>query len=151
MTSIDNDESRDLDQLTVAEAMPGDKIKILVAVADVDSVVKNGSAIDEHARHNTTSVYTAAAIFSMLPEKLSTDITSLGFHEDRMAIVVEMIVGIDGSVQDSVSTERASEIRRSSPTTVLPYGSKAEQRQQPWLPCLGLRRTCVSRTGQHKG
>ena len=99
--SIDNDDSRDLDQLTVAEAMPGDKIKVLVAVADVDSVVTKGAAIDEHARHNTTSVYTAAAIFSMLPEKLSTDITSLGFHEDRLTIVVEMVIGADGSVQDS--------------------------------------------------
>lgn len=68
--SIDNDDFRDLDQLTVAEAMPGDKIKILVAIADVDSIVKNGSAIDDHARHNTTSVYTAAMIFPMLPEKL---------------------------------------------------------------------------------
>ena len=99
--SIDNDDSRDLDQLTVAEAMPGDKVKILVAVADVDSVVKSGSAIDVHARHNTTSVYTAATIFPMLPEKLSTDITSLGFDADRLAIVVEMVVGVDGSSQES--------------------------------------------------
>jgi exoribonuclease-2 len=99
--SIDNDDSRDLDQLTVAEAMPGDKVKILVAVADVDSIVKSGSAIDGHARHNTTSVYTAAAIFPMLPEKLSTDITSLGFNADRLAVVAEMLVGADGSVQDS--------------------------------------------------
>jgi exoribonuclease-2 len=99
--SIDNDDSRDLDQLTVAEAIPGDKVKILVAVADVDSVVTKSAAIDEHARHNTTSVYTAATIFSMLPEKLSTDITSLGFHEDRLAVVVEMVIGADGSVQDS--------------------------------------------------
>ena len=99
--SIDNDDSRDLDQLTVAEAMPGDKVKILVAMADVDSLVKNGSAIDEHARHNTTSVYTAAEIFPMLPEKLSTDLTSLNFNEDRLSIVVEMVVGADGSVQDS--------------------------------------------------
>jgi exoribonuclease-2 len=99
--SIDNDDSRDLDQLSVAEAIPGDKVKILVAIADVDSVVKSGSAIDEHARHNTTSVYSAAAIFPMLPEKLSTDITSLGFHEDRPAMVVEMVIGTDGSVQDS--------------------------------------------------
>jgi ribonuclease R len=99
--SIDNDDSRDLDQLTVAEAMPGDNVKILVAVADVDSLVKNGSAIDEHARHNTTSVYTAAMIFPMLPEKLSTDLTSLNFNEDRLAIVVEMVIGADGSLQDS--------------------------------------------------
>ncbi len=99
--SIDNDDSRDLDQLTVAEAEPGDNIKILVAIADVDSVVKNGSAIDEHAHHNTTSVYTAAEIFPMLPEMLSTDLTSLNFHEDRPAIVVEMVVGADGSIQDS--------------------------------------------------
>jgi len=99
--SIDNDDSLDLDQLTVAEAMPGDKVRILVAVADVDSLVEDGSAIDEHARHNTTSVYTAAKIFPMLPDKLSTDLTSLHLNEDRLAIVVEMVIGADGSVQDS--------------------------------------------------
>jgi len=99
--SIDNDDSRDLDQLTVAEAMPGDKIKILVAVADVDALVKKGSAIDKHARHNTTSVYTAGRIFPMLPEKLSTNLTSLNFDEERLAIVVEMVIGSDGSLMDS--------------------------------------------------
>lgn len=99
--SIDNDDSRDLDQLTVAETMPGDKVKILVAVADVDALVKKGSAIDGHALHNTTSVYTAGRIFPMLPEKLSTDLTSLNFDEDRLAIVVEMVTGADGSLTDS--------------------------------------------------
>ncbi|MDQ1239283.1 MAG: ribonuclease [Thermodesulfobacteriota bacterium] len=99
--SIDNDDSLDLDQLSFAEAISGDKVKILVAVADVDSLVKNGSAIDEHARHNTTSVYTAAQIFPMLPERLSTDLTSLNFNEDRLSIVVEMIIGADGSLHDS--------------------------------------------------
>ena len=72
-----------------------------MAVADVDSLVKNGSAIDEHARQNTTSVYTAAEIFPMLPEKLSTDLTSLNPNEDRLAIVIEMVIGADGSLQDS--------------------------------------------------
>ena len=99
--SIDNDDSRDLDQLTIAEALPGDKVKIRVAVADVDALVKNGSAIDEHARHNTTSVYTAAKIFPMLPEKLSTDLTSLNFDEERLAVVVEMVIDADGSLQGS--------------------------------------------------
>ena len=96
--SIDNDDSRDLDQLTVAQALPGGAVKILVAVADVDALVKKGSAIDGHARQNTTSVYAAADFFPMLPERLSTDLTSLGFHEDRPAIVIEMVVvpGVTG-------------------------------------------------------
>ncbi|MGO9139601.1 MAG: RNB domain-containing ribonuclease [Syntrophales bacterium] len=99
--SIDNDDSLDLDQLTVAEAMQGDEVKILVAVADVDAIVKSGSAIDDHAQHNTTSVYTAAEIFPMLPEKLSTNLTSLNFNEDRLAIVIEMVIGSDGSLKAS--------------------------------------------------
>jgi len=97
--SIDNDDSRDLDQLTVAEALPGDIVRILVAVADVAAVVKDGSAIDDHARHNTTSVYTAAKIFPMLPERLSTDLTSLNPSVERVAVVVEMVIGADGAVQ----------------------------------------------------
>ena len=99
--SIDNDDSRDLDQLTVVEGQEGGNVKILVAIADVDSVVKDGSAIDDHARNNTTSVYTAAEIFPMLPEKVSTDITSLNLNEDRLAIVVEMLIGTDGAIQES--------------------------------------------------
>ncbi|MEP7133863.1 MAG: RNB domain-containing ribonuclease [Chloroflexota bacterium] len=99
--SIDNDDSRDLDQLTVAETLPNGVVKILVAIADVDSVVKNGSALDEHARTNTTSVYTAAEIFPMLPEKISTDVTSLNPDRDRIAIVVEMEIGADGTLQKS--------------------------------------------------
>jgi VacB/RNase II family 3'-5' exoribonuclease len=99
--SIDNDDSRDLDQLTVAEAMAEGAVKILVAIADVDAIVKQGSAIDDHARNNTTSIYTAAEIFPMLPEKLSTDLTSLGYREDRPAIVIEMVFAEDGSLRSS--------------------------------------------------
>ena len=99
--SIDNDASRDLDQLTVAAAMPDGAAKILVAIADVDALVKKGSALDDHARHNTTSVYTAAAIFPMLPEKLSTDLTSLNQGSDRLAMVIEMVIAGDGSLQGS--------------------------------------------------
>jgi len=99
--SIDNDDSRDLDQLTVTAPGRNGTVTVLVAVADVDALVGKGSAIDDHARANTTSVYTAAEIFPMLPEKLSTDLTSLGQDQARLAIVVEMAVAPDGTVGGS--------------------------------------------------
>jgi exoribonuclease-2 len=99
--SIDNDDSRDLDQLTACELLPRGAVKILVAIADVDTLVKKGTAIDEHARTNTTSVYTAARLFPMLPEQLSTDLTSLNPDQDRLALVTEMIVNSDGALAGS--------------------------------------------------
>jgi exoribonuclease-2 len=99
--SIDNYDSRDLDQLTFAEAMPNGATKILVAIADVDALVKKQSVLDDHARQNTTSVYTVAETFPMLPEKLSTDLTSLNYESDRLAIVIEMVLAGDGSLQSS--------------------------------------------------
>ena len=99
--SIDNDDSLDLDQLTVTEALPNKQVKLLVAIADVDAIVKKDSAIDEHARLNTTSVYTAGQIFPMLPEKLSTGLTSLNYHEDRPAMVIEMRFRDGGELQGS--------------------------------------------------
>src|SRR5512140_3152641 len=96
--SIDNDDSRDLDQLTVAEPAADGAVKIRVAIADVDALVKKGSPIDGHAWTNTTSVYTAAEIFPMLPEKLSTDLTSLGEDRERLAIVIEIVIATDGTV-----------------------------------------------------
>jgi len=98
--SIDDDESRDLDQLSVAE--PADRgVRLLVAIADVDAAVRRGSPVDDHAALNTTTVYTPALIFPMLPERLSTDITSLADDEDRLAIVAEMLVDDDGNVRSS--------------------------------------------------
>jgi VacB/RNase II family 3'-5' exoribonuclease len=99
--SIDNDDSRDLDQLSVAGSGVSGAVKILVAIADVDALVKKGSAIDGHASTNTTSVYTAAEIFPMLPEKLSTNLTSLADGQERLAIVIEMVVATDGTVTAS--------------------------------------------------
>ena len=99
--SIDNDNSRDLDQLTVAEDLSNGAAKVLIAIADVDAVVKKRSALDDHAWQNTTSVYTVAKIFPMLPEKLSTDLTSLSYESDRLAIVIEMVLAADGSLQSS--------------------------------------------------
>jgi len=99
--SIDNDDSRDLDQLTVAEKLPDGKTRLWVAVADVDSLVKLQSPLDLHARKNTTSVYTGVKTFPMLPEKLSTNLTSLNEGEERLAVVVEMVVDAGGNGVES--------------------------------------------------
>jgi exoribonuclease-2 len=99
--SIDNDDSRDLDQLSVAQPQAGGDVRVLVAVADVDAAVSKGSPCDRHAAQNTTSVYTPAVIFPMLPERLSTDLTSLNDGEDRLAVVVELVVTTDGAIRSS--------------------------------------------------
>ena len=100
-SSIDNDDSLDLDQLTACGQMGSEAVKIFVAVADVDVLVKKNTAIDQHARTNTTSVYTSARVFPMLPERLSTDLTSLNPGQERMAIVTEMVVDAEGVVTHS--------------------------------------------------
>jgi VacB/RNase II family 3'-5' exoribonuclease len=99
--SIDNDDSRDLDQLSVAVAEPDGCIRILVAIADVDSLVPQGSAIDLWAAHNTTSVYTPGIMFPMLPMALSTDLTSLNPGVDRLSLVVDMRYNARGLLQNT--------------------------------------------------
>ena len=99
--SIDNDDSRDLDQLTVAESLACNRVRILVAIADVDALVRKGSALDGHAACNTTSIYTPAAIFPMLPAVLSTNLTSLNEDQDRIAVVVDLVFEADGSLATS--------------------------------------------------
>ena len=99
--SIDNDDSRDLDQLSVAEALPDGSVRLLVAIADVGAAVPKGSPIDRHAAQNTTSVYTPGVIFPMLPEKFSTDLTSLNDRQDRLAVVIEYVVSPDGQLKSS--------------------------------------------------
>ena len=99
--SIDNDDSMDLDQLTWCEPLDAGKTRLLVAIADVDALVKKGSAIDEHARSNGATVYTSACIFPMLPERLSTDWTSLGAGVDRLAVVTDMLFAADGQLEQA--------------------------------------------------
>lgn len=98
--SIDNDDSKDLDQLTVSQKLPNGDVKILVAIADVDALVPKDSPIDGHARQNTTSIYTPDKKYPMLPDKLSTDFTSLNPDVDRLAIVIEYTVDKDGNIKD---------------------------------------------------
>jgi exoribonuclease-2 len=99
-SSIDNDDSRDLDQIEWAERVAGG-IRVLVGVADVDGAVGKGTPIDVHAGRETTSVYTGIRVFPMLPERLSTDLTSLNPNADRAAAVTEFVVGPDGSVSEN--------------------------------------------------
>src|SRR5688572_1715688 len=100
-SSVDNRESRDLDQIEVAERVADGSIRIRIGVADVGALVELGSAVDEHAATNTTSVYTGVAVFPMLPERLSNDLTSLGQGENRYAVVVEFDVTSDGALANA--------------------------------------------------
>src|SRR5215204_2485718 len=97
-SSIDNRESRDLDQVEYVERIAGG-FRVLVGIADVDTFVPKGSAVDRHAAVNTVSVYTPAHVFPMLPERLSTDLTSLVEGQDRLAVVMELAVTGGGDVR----------------------------------------------------
>jgi exoribonuclease-2 len=99
-SSIDNDTSRDLDQIEWAEKLPDGRIRVLIGVADVDVRVPRGSLLDKHAQSETTSVYTGVKVFPMLPAELSEGITSLNENEDRVALVVEYVVDSTGTVSD---------------------------------------------------
>lgn len=97
-SSIDNDDSRDLDQIEVAEPLPNGDTKILIGIADVDSFTPKQTAIDQHAARETTTVYAGVRVFPMLPEELSTGKTSLLENQDRLAVVVEFTVDGSGHV-----------------------------------------------------
>lgn len=99
-SSIDNDTSRDLDQIEVAERV-GDGVRVRVGVADVSGSVGKDTPLDRHAADQTQTVYTAVRNFSMLPTELSTDLTSLNEEEDRAAMVVEFVVDVEGKVQET--------------------------------------------------
>jgi len=100
-SSIDNDTSKDLDQIEVAERLPNGDIKVMIGIADVDSFVGKDSPIDQHAARETTSVYTGVAIFPMLPNELSTGASSLLPDVDRPAVVTELVVGASGTLSSS--------------------------------------------------
>ena len=100
-SSIDNDTSKDLDQIEVAERLPNGDVKVMVGIADVDALVGKDSPIDLHAAKETTTVYTGIANFAMLPEELSTGASSLLENVDRPAVVIEFVVTAGGSIDAS--------------------------------------------------
>src|SRR3954471_11946573 len=97
-SSIDNKTSRDLDQIEYAQQLENGDIRILVGIADVDHLVKKGSLLDQHAAQNTVTIYTETEMFPMLPEELSTGLTSLNEAQDRLAVIVELDVKANGDV-----------------------------------------------------
>ena len=100
-SSIDNDTSRDLDQIEVAEQLPNGDVKVRIGVADVDAFVLKQTAIDQHAASETTTVYAGIRNFPMLPEELSTGKTSLLENQDRLSVVIEFVVDAEGHVATS--------------------------------------------------
>ena len=122
-SSIDNDTSRDLDQIEVAEQLPDGSIRVFVGIADVDAYVRKGLALDTHAQAETTTVYAQVRTFPMLPEQLSTGLTSLLENEDRAAVVTEYIVGTDGEV--TAAKSYAATVRNKAQLTYNGVG--------PWL------------------
>src|ERR1700724_2041278 len=100
-SSIDNDTSRDLDQIEVVGRAANGDVKVMVGIADVDTFVSKLTPIDQHAARETTTVYTGIRNFPMLPEQLSTGVTSLLENQDRLSIVIEFVVGSDGNLESS--------------------------------------------------
>ena len=112
-SSIDNDTSKDLDQIEVAERLPNGDVKVMVGIADVDAFVAKDSPIDQHAARETTTVYTGVCNFSMLPEDLSTGASSLLENVDRPAVVIEFVVDININVNvNAGGSIRASNVYR---------------------------------------
>ncbi len=102
-SSIDNDTSKDLDQIEVAERLPNGDVKVMVGIADVDAFVAKDSPIDQHAARETTTVYTGVCNFSMLPEDLSTGASSLLENVDRPAVVIEFLIDTNVNAGGSIS------------------------------------------------
>lgn len=130
-SSIDNHESRDLDQVEVAERLADGAIRVLIGIADVDALVPKDSPIDRHAATNTTSLYTGVHVFPMLPEFLSNDRTSLLDDRDRLAVVTELVVRADGSLDDQATKIYPALIRNHAKLVYEPVGAWLEGAGRP--------------------
>ena len=141
-SSIDNDDSRDLDQIEYAKKEK-EGTRIYIGVADVDWFVPLNTALDQAAQHNTTSVYTGIMTFSMLPERLSTDLSSLNENVKRLAMVTEMLVGVDGAILESFVYPAVVQNHAQLTYNALPLGWKGRK-------TCGSRRLPISPQGYWK-
>ena len=130
-SSIDNDDSRDLDQIEVAERLPGGAIRVQVGIADVDALVPRGSPIDHHAATNTTTLYTGVHVFPMLPEALSTDRTSLLDGRDRLAVITELVVLPSGELDDDATRIYPARVRNHAKLVYERVGAWLEAHGEP--------------------
>ena len=131
-SSIDNDTSRDLDQIEVAERLANGDVKVMVGIADVDAFVAKASPIDDHAAKETTTVYTGVRNFPMLPEELSTGASSLLENQDRLAVVIESVAGGDGNVSSGMVY--LALVRNKAQLTLWVTGWKGQRRlRRRWL------------------
>jgi VacB/RNase II family 3'-5' exoribonuclease len=125
-SSIDNDTSKDLDQIEVADRLPNGDVKVMIGIADVDAFVAKGTPVDAHAERETTSVYTGVTIFPMLPNELSTGASSLLENVDRPAVVTEFVVRIDGKGLLTASNVYRAIIRNKAQLTYNAVGAWLE-------------------------
>ena len=138
-SSIDNDTSRDLDQIEVAEHLPNGNVKVMVGIADVDAFVAKDSPIDQHAARETTTVYTGICNFSMLPEDLSTGASSLLENVDRPAVVIEFVVDAH-AISISMPAARSAQATCIGPSFVTRHSSLTELSERGWRARRRLRR-----------
>jgi Exoribonuclease R len=146
-SSIDNTESKDLDQIEYAEELPDKGMRLLVGIADVDVLIAKGSPLDAHAMTNSTSVYTGVDVFPMLPSEISTGLTSLNEGVDRVVLVIEVCVNADGSPRShAVYRAIAANRAKLAYESVGPWLEGRGERPRPSPPITISRRSCGCRT-----
>ncbi|MBL9016420.1 MAG: RNB domain-containing ribonuclease [Myxococcales bacterium] len=130
-SSIDNEDSRDLDQIEIAEQLEGGAIRVKIGIADVDALVPKGSPVDRFAHDNTVTLYTGVHIFPMLPEVLSTDRTSLLDERDRLAVITELVVRAAGSMDDTQTKIYPARVRNHAKLVYERIGAWLEDAGEP--------------------
>ena len=100
LVTIDGEDARDFDDAVYCRPNDDGTWQLWVAIADVSSYVKTGTALDSEAQNRATSVYFPEKVIPMLPEVLSNGLCSLNPDVDRLCMVCEMTISASGTLQD---------------------------------------------------